>query len=189
MKLTADEFLTIMPNIGGKLAFFLEPLNAAMEEFQINTYARMAMFLAQLAHESGEFRYMEELADGSAYDLRSDLGNTNENAIRIAHLHGSTPGRWWKGHSPIQVTGYENHKACGDALGLDLLNNPRLICEPLHGCRAAGWFWRDRAHLNEVADKDNEEGFKICTVRTNGGYNGYDQRKEYWIRCQESLGA
>ncbi len=189
MKLTADELLTIMPNIGGKLSIFLDPLNAAMEEFQINTYARMSMFLAQLAHESGEFRYMEELADGAAYDHRADLGNTDENAIRIAQLHESTPGRWWKGHGPIQITGYANHTACGNALGLDLLNNPKLLCEPLHGCRSAAWFWRDRAHLNEVSDKDNEDAFKMCTLRINGGYNGYDQRKEFWIRAQESLGA
>lgn len=175
-----------MPN--AKSTVYLDALNEAMEEFQINTYPRIAMFIAQLAHESGEFRYMEELADGKAYDNRADLGNTDENAIRIAALHSSTPGPWWKGHGPIQITGYTNHMVCGNALGLDLLNNPRLICEPKNGCRSATWFWNNRG-LNTIADLDNEEAFKSVTRRINGGYNGYDDRKHFWERAQEVLGA
>lgn len=188
MKVTEDDLKTIMPNIGQKLSEFIQPLNDAMAEFEINTYPRIAMFLAQLAHESGEFRYMEELANGSAYDHRADLGNTDENAIRIASLHGSTPGRWWKGHGPIQITGYTNHMVCGNVLGLDLLNNPLLLTQPKDGCRSAAWFWKSR-ELNEMADHDTEEAFKTATRRINGGLTHYEERKEFWIRAQEALGA
>ncbi len=206
MKLTADELLTGMPNIGQRLSIFLEPLNAAMEEFEINTYPRMAMFLAQVAHESGELRYMEEIwgpTDAQrTYDKRADLGNTEENAIRIAALHGSTPGYWWRGRSPIQTTGYTNYLLTGNALGLDLLNHPELIGLPKDGCRAAAYFFKSRG-LNTVADKDDENAFKVCTHRVNGGVltydkegnailkyaNHYEERKEFWIRFQEALGA
>ena len=85
---------------------------------------------------------MEEVVSGAAYDNRADLGNTNSEAIRIATAHGSTPGRFWKGHGPIQITGYLNHLAAMMALELDCVEQPRLLCEPVHGCRAAGWFWK-----------------------------------------------
>ena len=55
---------------------FLKPLNDAMKEFEINTPKRQAAFLAQIAHESGELKYMEEIASGEAYEGRKSLGNT-----------------------------------------------------------------------------------------------------------------
>lgn len=189
MILTGDEFLSIMPNAVSRISDFINPLNDAMMEFGINTYARMAMFLAQIAHESGEFLYMEEVADGSAYDGRSDLGNTDPIAINVASLNGSTAGKFFKGHGPIQITGFYNHKSCGEALGVDAVNNPLILTKPVNGCRSAAWFWSIRAKLNEVADQDNEDAFKQVTLKINGGYNGYDQRKAYWIRAQECLGA
>lgn len=68
----------------GKITVFLDPLNATMEEFFINTRMRKAAFLAQLAHESGQFNYVEEIASGAAYDDRADLGNTKPEAIALA---------------------------------------------------------------------------------------------------------
>ena len=137
MNLTLQQLQLIMP-AATRASLFLEPLNAAMQEFGIDTRLRMAAFLSQIGHESGQFRFMEELASGAAYDNRADLGNTNSEAIRIATAHGSTPGRFWKGHGPIQITGYLNHLAAMMALELDCVEQPRLLCEPVHGCRAAG---------------------------------------------------
>lgn len=193
MKIKKEELSQVAENMSMELiGKFIDNLNLAMIEFEINTYPRIAMFLGQILHESGEFRYMEEIwgptKTQAGYDKRSDLGNTNENAIRIATLHGSTPGRWWSGHGPIQVTGYTNHMVCGNALGLDLLNNPRLITLPKDGCRSAAWYWKSR-HLNEISDSDDETAFKRATILINGGMNGYEERKRYWITCQEALGA
>ncbi|MCX7184927.1 MAG: hypothetical protein NTW90_06805 [Nitrosospira sp.] len=168
-----------------RLALFIDPLNAAMEEFEINTPLRQAAFLSQLAHESGQFRYMEELATGEAYDHRADLGNTKPQAILIAQEHGSTPGKWWKGHGPIQITGFDNHMACGIALGLDLMNSPKLIAEPEGGCRAAGWFWRTHG-LNKLAD---EGGITQITRRINGGTNGIAERLQFYARAKVVLGV
>lgn len=83
MILTLAQLQRIMP-ASTQASLFLEPLNAAMQEFGIDTRLRMAAFLAQIGHESGQFRFMEELASGAAYDNRADLGNTNPEAIRIA---------------------------------------------------------------------------------------------------------
>ena len=68
-----------------------------MEKYQITTPLRRAAFLAQLAHESGELKYMEEIASGEAYEGRKELGNT-----------APGDGKRYKGRGPIQLTGRFN---------------------------------------------------------------------------------
>src|SRR5207342_2210749 len=102
-----------------KARHYLPYLNAAMAEAKINTPARKAAFLAQLAHESGELRYMEEIADGSAYEGRRDLGNTHPG-----------DGRRFKGRGPIQLTGRANYERFGELLGVDLVNDPDQAAKP-----------------------------------------------------------
>lgn len=183
--ISAAQLAAIMPRAGAKSALYAPHLANAMTEFHIDTPARQAAFLAQVAHESGELRYTEEIATGAAYDNRADLGNTRPEAIAIARRHGATPGRWWKGHGPIQITGYNNHLACGVALGLDLVNNPTLITKPLDGCRSAAWFWWSHL-LNPLADAGE---FRAITLRINGGYNGLAERTRYWERAKLALGV
>ncbi len=74
--ITIDQLKKIIPYAGPRAGVFLVPLNDAMPKFEINTPARQAAFLAQVAHESGSLRYVREIADGSAYEGRADLGNT-----------------------------------------------------------------------------------------------------------------
>jgi putative chitinase len=97
MKLTIDQLRQIMPFAGPRAAVYLDPLNAAMVEFGIDTPARVGMFLANVAHESGSLRYTREIASGAAYDNRADLGNTRPDAIVIAGQHG--------GHGNLGDTG------------------------------------------------------------------------------------
>ena len=183
---TAQQLREIMPYAGGRIALYLEPLNLTMEEFEISeSPLRMAAFLAQLAHESGQLRYTAEIATGEAYDHRADLGNTSPEAIRIARLHDSTPGRWWKGHGLIQVTGFNNHMACGEALGLDLLNEPELLRQPLPAARSAGWFW-DIHNLNDLADRRD---FKHITKIINGGFNHLREREVFYADACNALGV
>lgn len=181
MLITLEQFEQAVPDSTDRLrAKFLTPLNIALAEFEINTPLRIAAFIAQVAHESGNFRYVSELADGSAYEYRKDLGNLKPEALAAAHACGTTTGKFYKGHGPIQITGYNNHKACGEALGLDLVNEPMLICEPLNGCRAAGWFWKTN-NLNPLADKGE---FKRITKKINGGYNHLAERERNYDICK-----
>lgn len=184
--LTQGRLSVIMPRLTPSRAIDYYPhLVAAMTEFEINTVARVSAFVAQLAHESGEFKWMEELASGAAYDHREDLGNTRPEAIRIAKEHGFTPGVFWKGHGPLQVTGYDNHREMSMALGIDCVNDPRLLTLPKHGFRAAGVFWVRRG-LNELADRGE---FRDITRKVNGGVNGLANRVEYWFRALKVLGV
>jgi predicted chitinase len=172
---TEAEIRQMMPNAGARLDAHLPYINPALDWGQITTPRRIAAFMAQLAHESGEYRFMEEIADGSAYEGREDLGNTHPG-----------DGPKYKGHGPIQITGRAAHKACGEALGLDLINNPTLICKPEYGTKAAVWFWtKYKPPLNAVADKD---WFRTTTRIVNGGFNGWADRLQYYTRDRALLG-
>ncbi|HEY9402361.1 MAG TPA: glycoside hydrolase family 19 protein [Pyrinomonadaceae bacterium] len=168
-QITDNMLRSIMPNLpAAKRQLYLPYLNQAMREFEIATYLRASAFLAQLAHESAEFRYFEEIASGKAYEGRKDLGNTQPG-----------DGVKYKGHGPIQITGRANHTACGKALGLDLINNPTLITQPPNAFRSAGWFWDTRG-LNALAD---QRLFKAITKKINGGFNGLADRQKYYDRA------
>lgn len=186
--ITHDRLRFIMPH-ARNLALFIDPLNLTVDRFLIEPPRQLPMWLGNLAHESGEFRYMEEIADGSAYDNRADLGNTRPEAIAAARAHGTTPGRFYKGHGPIQITGYDNHLECGIALGLDLVNNPRLLCEPEYGCLAAGWFW-DVNGIGAFADANDFDG--VCDkinfgrkTSREGDSNHFASRLAYYQRAAQ----
>ncbi|MDI1436389.1 peptidoglycan-binding protein [Polyangium sorediatum] len=170
---TLAELRAIMPNLSAARARKCLPhLNKAMKEFAIDTKKRMAAFLAQLAHESGELVYFEELASGDAYEGRKDLGNTHPG-----------DGRRYKGRGPIQITGRSNYRAAGKALGIDLQKRPKLAARIDVGFRVAGWFWKTRK-LNALADRGN---FKKITYRINGGYRGLARRTVYYRRALRVL--
>lgn len=155
---------------------FLPFLEDAMREFQIDTPARQAAFLAQIAHESGHLRWLVEIwgptAAQARYETRYDLGNV-------------APGDGFKyrGRGLIQLTGRGNYKRAGDALGVDLINKPELLGEASLACRSAAWFWKTHG-CNELAD---EGAFERITKRINGGLNGYAERLGLWERAKEVL--
>lgn len=170
---TDDELRQVMPNLpSAKRAAYLPFIQQAMAEFGITSYLRETAFLAQLAHESAELRYMEEIASGAAYEGRANLGNTQPG-----------DGKRFKGRGPIQLTGRANYTRYGQLLGLDLVNNPTQAATPEVGFRVAGQFWKLNG-LNELADKQD---FRGITKRINGGYNGLDDRIKYYERAKKVL--
>ena len=171
--LTDDELRQIMPNCpAAKRADYLPFIQQAMEEFEITSYLRETTFLAQLAHESAELRYMEEIASGAAYEGRKDLGNTQPG-----------DGKRYKGRGPIQLTGRANYTKYGGLLGLDLVNDPTIAATKEVGFRIAGEYWQLNG-LNELAD---QQQFKAITKRINGGYNGLDDRIKYYGRAKKVM--
>ncbi len=173
----ADTLRRAMPTLNRAKAEEYAPYIAqAMREAGINTPQRQAAFLAQLAHESGSLRYMEEIASGRAYEGRRDLGNTQ-----------AGDGVRFKGRGPIQLTGRANYAAAGRDLGIDLVNNPTMAARPDVGFRVAAWYWNKRG-LNNFADQGTQAGFDQITRRINGGYNGKADRDQYWRRFQNVLG-
>lgn len=157
-------------------------LLAAMSEGQITTPIREAAFLAQCGHESGAFRYMEELADGSAYEGRKSLGNNSPG-----------DGKRYKGRGPIQLTGKTNYWLAGISLGLDFIGHPEQVATYPVGFRVAVWFWTSNG-LNKLADAlpagaAREAAFDAITRKVNGGLNGKADRDQYFARACMVLGC
>src|SRR5258708_6130597 len=106
LSLSDADLAELFPHLGAEMrAKYLPLLLAALAEFEVNTPARVAAFLAQVGHESGEFRWMSEFSDGHQYEGRADLGNTQPG-----------DGPRYKGRSPIMLTGRANYAKAGHAL-------------------------------------------------------------------------
>ncbi len=182
MAITERQLQQILPNAGRQAGVFVPALNAAMGKYSIVTPLRMAAFLAQIGHESGQLRYVRELG-GEQYLAKYDTGS-------LAKRLGNTPeadgdGQKYRGRGLIQVTGRDNYAACSEALFGDsrLLNTPELLEHPVYASMSAGWFWQKKG-LNGLADQGD---FLTITKRVNGGTNGLEDREALYKRALEVL--
>jgi len=174
-----EQLQSIMPNLPYETAQeYLPHLDAAMVEAEINTPLRQAAFLAQLAHESGELQWFEEFADGWAYEWREDLGNVYEG-----------DGPRYKGRGPIQLTGRHNYTRAGEALGLDLVNDPECVATPEVGFRTACWYWTNGSSYGDLNYYADMGDFDSICLGVNGGWNGHEERWAYYNVAYQVLGA
>lgn len=180
MQVTAAQLLTIMPTARERVALFVDPLNAALDRWGIDTPLRTAHFLAQTAHESVEFRWLHELWGPTpaqmAYEGRGDLGNNQVG-----------DGKRFLGRGLIQITGRANYATVSLALYSDgrLLDTPELLEQREGACQSAGWFWNTRG-INARADDDD---LLRVTRAVNGGLNGLNYRSLYLGRAKQALGV
>ncbi|WP_122613943.1 glycoside hydrolase family 19 protein [Pseudomonas viridiflava] len=176
MSITTQQLLQILPNASSRAGVFVPALNVAMGKYGIVTKLRIAAFLAQIGHESGQLRYVREIwgptAQQLGYEGRNDLGNT---------VAGD--GSKFRGRGLIQITGRANYAECGEALALDLISHPELLELPRHAAMSAAWYWSSRG-LNSLADKDE---FLLITKRINGGTNGLADRQGLYERALQVL--
>ena len=176
MPITAQQLLQILPNAGQVAGFFVPVLNTAMNRYQIVGTKRVAAFIAQIGHESGQLKYVKEIwgptAAQARYEGRKDLGNT---------VAGD--GSKYRGRGLIQITGRANYMACGEGLGLDLIKQPELLEKPQHACMSAAWFWATEG-LSKLADAGQ---FDKITQRINGGQNGAADRQALYARALKVL--
>ena len=181
--LTDTQLSQIMRNASQrKRQLYLQPLNDAMQAYGINSLARAAAFIAQIAHESGELNFMEELWGPTAAqkryeppsDLARRLGNTEKG-----------DGFRFKGRGPIQITGRANYQTYGALLGIDLISAPERAASPEVAFKIAGLFWQ-RNGLNALADAGN---FRAITQRINGGQNGAADRERFFKLAKTVLAS
>lgn len=135
-------------------------------KFNITTNLRLAHFLAQCAHESGNFKWVNELASGSAYEGRKDLGNINPG-----------DGVKFKGRGYIQCTGRANYEKFSKFVNEDCVSNPDLVATK-YPMLSAAWFF-DKNKLWSICDLGStDEVVTKVTKRVNGGTNGLSDRQE-----------
>jgi len=181
---------------------WLAPLEETFAKYDISTPVRQACFIGQCAHESGNFKTLQENLNYSAEGLMKTWPSrfpTKEMADQYARNPAKIAGKVYNGRlgntseeeaskflgrGLIQLTGKENYANCGTALGIDLVGNPTLLIEPKYAALSAGWFWRKRG-LNDLADASDIE---TMTKRINGGLIGLEDRKAKIAKTLSILG-
>jgi len=181
---------------------WLGPLEETFAKYDISTPARQACFIGQCAHESGNFKTLQENLNYSAEGLMKTWPSrfaTKEIADQYARQPAKIAGKVYNGRlgntseeeasmylgrGLIQLTGRENYANCGTALGIDFIGNPNLLIEPKYAALSAGWFWNKKG-LNSLADTADIE---TMTKRINGGLIGLEDRKAKIAKALAALG-
>lgn len=181
---------------------WLGPLEEVFVKYEINTPQRQACFMGQCAHESGNFKTLQENLNYSAEGLMKTWPSrfaTKELADQYARQPAKIAGKVYNGRlgntseeeaskflgrGLIQLTGKENYANCGLGIGVDLLADPALLLDPRYAALSAGWFWNKKG-LNVLADTSD---FETMTKRINGGLIGLDDRKTKIAKALSVLG-
>lgn len=182
--LSFSQFQRLFTNVSPTRAsalypYFLSSLSVA----SINSCLRLSAFAAQIGHESLGLLYFEELADGSQYQGRTDLCNTQPG-----------DGRRYKGRGPIQLTGRCNYQNAGAQLGRSFATRPEEVGMPSGGFQATAWYWKTYVK-NSDADTGSQSGFDRITIAINGcggvisGCNGVSDRRNRWYAARNLLGC
>jgi putative chitinase len=166
-----------------------------ISKFAINTPLRLAHFLAQCGHESGDWKFKTENLNYSAQALQSvfrkyfpdeatsaqyarkpEMIANKVYANRMAN-GGEASGDGWKfrGRGYIQLTGRQNYTSFDKVVEENLLENPDLVADK-YPLLSAAWFW-DNNKLNTLADKGSTDAdVTAITKRVNGGTHGLEDR-------------
>lgn len=212
-----QQLLAIMPSTESRIERWLQPLNHAMQRFDIATPARCAAFLAQIAHESAFLSRVTENLNYSpagllaTFNTRSTIrftdaaaqryGRTAEHPadqrmianIAYANRMGNGPvesGDGWRyrGRGPGQLTGKNNYAACGAALGIDLVASPDLLELPDIGAQAFGWYWHAGNPLGKSLNALADSGdIDAISRAVNGGSNGLAERTALYRQALQVL--
>jgi putative chitinase len=184
---------------------WFEALCEILPDYEIDTPKRVAAFLAQCAHESGEFNFIQENLNYKAeslcrvwpkyfpnMDVANQYAHKPERIANRAYANrmGNGPedsGDGWKfcGRGLIQLTGKSNYTRFAESLdiGLDEASEFLLTFE---GCvQSAAWFW-EANNLNDLADSGD---IKTMTKRINGGFLGLDDRIKHYQHALHVFGA
>jgi putative chitinase len=189
------------------LASYVDALDEALARYAINTPSRIAAFIAQVAHESGDFRSTEENLNYSWQALRKTWPShfpTDEIAQgyhrqpeKIANRayasrngngdEASGDGWRFRGRGLIQITGRANYLAYSQAIAEPaVMTGPEQLVLPPHAALSACWFWHEHG-LNALADIGDEASFNQITLRINGGWNGKEDRLQNWAEAKTVL--
>lgn len=213
MRMTREELLRILPSAAAQADVFLAPLNAAMAEFDIDSPARQAAFLAQVGHESRQLASLEESLNYRPQALL-DAFNTHSRVRftpAMAELYGRTAdhpadkrmianiananrggngdvasGDGWRyrGAGLIQLTFRDNHVACSDHFGVLREQVGAWLRTPEGASRSAARYWKTNG-LNELADAGD---FVRITIRINGSLRGQPERIALWDAARGVMG-
>lgn len=182
---------------------WVDPLNSTFERFRILTPRQQAAFIAQCAHECGNFKVLEENLNYRAdtlmklwprrFPTRDVADQYARNPKKIANLvyanrmgnrdEASGDGYRFRGRGCIQLTGSANYFHAGQSLGVDLIMDPDQVATPTYAALTAGWFWQTH-ECNLIA---NAGDIKALTKKINGGYIGLEDRMQRYAAALSTI--
>lgn len=204
MNLTLAQFKQVIP--GNKnVEHWYHDLDQLLPDYDINTPARIAHFLAQCHHESGGFLFLAENLNYKAsglrktfpkyfpddttaqkYEKRGDAIANHVYANRMGNGdEASGDGARYKGRGLIQVTGKDNYFWFAASVNLTPEEASEYMQTFEGAAQSACWFWENNG-LNKFADAND---IITLTKRINGGDKGLDDRKAQYARISRILGA
>jgi putative chitinase len=207
MAISQEQLAQILPG-NPYLDHWCEALNKILPDYDINTPQREAAFLAQCAHESGNFTALQENLNYRAVTLRKvfpkyfptdaiaeQYASQPNKAELIANRvyanrmgngdEASGDGYRYCGRGLIQLTGKSNYQAFADSIEMNIEDVPAFL-ETFEGAiQSACWFWESN-NLNQYADKDD---ILTMTKRINGGTIGLEDRIKQYEHAKLVLGA
>lgn len=204
MELTLNQLKQIIPK-NPYVSYWYEALSQLLPEYQIDTPERLAAFLAQCAHESGNFVFIKENLNYKAASLRKvfpkyfpDDAIAQQYANKpqmianrvYANRMGNGPeesgdGYAFCGRGLIQVTGRDNYSWFAASLGITPEEASEYM-ETFEGAaQSACWFWETN-NLNQWADRGD---ILTLTKRINGGTIGLEDRKKHYEHALHIFGA
>lgn len=184
----------------------LKQLDFVKEHFKINTLLRLAHFLSQCAHESGNFKLTKENLNYSAEGLNKTFKKyfpTLESAKGYARKpekiaskvyanrmgngdEASKDGFKYLGRGFIQLTGKANYSEFDKSVPEDIISTPELVAIK-YPLASAAWFWNKNG-LNALADKGASDAvITSITKRINGGTIGLEDRIVHFHKFYSSL--
>lgn len=162
------EYVTqgVTGNLSASKEKYRDAIWAEMAKNGITSKNEVAAFLSQIATETGNLKWLEEISSGAAYEGRRDLGNTQPG-----------DGRRFKGRGLIQLTGRANYERFAKYAGRpDIMQNPQLVSQdPTLAVQSAIFYWNTRKGLREAAQRGDID--KVSRL-VNGGTNGLKERRE-----------
>lgn len=182
----------------------VDPLNEVGKKYALfDNKERIACFIAQTAHESGGFNFLEENLNYSAKGLlgvfkkyfpTEELAKQYERqpekiASRVyANRMGNGPeeskeGFKFKGRGLIQLTGKENYTKFAKSMDMSIDEAVEYLKTTKGAVESAAWFWEENK-LNDLCDKKD---FLTLTKRINGGTIGLEDRKHHYDVVMEAL--
>lgn len=195
--ITLDQLTKIIPT-NKEANDWLEVLNKVLPEYDIDTPARLAGFLAQSAHESADFRTLEEnlnySAEGlvktwptrfdatsaKAYARKPEKIANKVYADRMANGNEASGDGWmFRGRGIKQLTGRDNYTRFGKAVGMTAEKAAEYCATKKGAVESAAWFWKTN-NLNKFADAGDIVGL---TKAINGGTIGLEDRKKRYANA------
>ena len=206
MIITQDQLQQLLP-YNRQIPQWHEALVAVLPNYDITTPLRIAAFIAQCSHESGQFTVLEENLNYRAETLTriwptrfppdvaaryAAMPNKQEAIANRAYGNrmgngdeASGDGYKYRGRGLIQLTGKDNYASFSLSEDNEALVKPELVSQPNLAVQSACWFWKTN-NLNRFADVGDIEGM---TRAINGGYNGLEERKKNYEHALQVLGV